>query len=200
MVGLVKWLMIIQASVDKIQSDGLSDWAPASRRIRSEDEVESDEADTGDYDEAIFRERVRQSLNELEKAVDQLKPARSLIGHNNPPELLIDIPYTIDDEEIVRRIIRNVRDQVEAEGEPLVANLDASRQTLTEFKNKIGAWISQKAELSVDEAAKSFGKTIGNLAAVGVVAALALAIYNFWALLQAAAKAIGDWISFTQLP
>ena len=174
------------------------DWAPAGRRIRPEYEAESDDGDDDDKDEIIARERVRRSLNQLDDAVNQLGLARSLIGHNKPPELLIDVPYTVEDEETIRQIIVNVREQTEAE--PLIDSLASSRQFLTELCGKVGTWISQKSNLAADEAAKSFGKTIGRLAAAGVAGALAAAIYNLWAALQGAASAIADWISVIQLP
>lgn len=190
----------IEAAAGAIQSDGTWEWAPAGRRVRPEDEVEDDKVDGSTFDEAVIREKVRQSLDDLEHAAEQLRPVRSLIGHNNPPEPIIDVPYTIDDEQSVQAVTRNVREQLEVEGELPVENLITRRRTLMELWDKIGAWIAQKTNLAADEAAKSFGKTIGNLAATGVSAALGAAIYNFWAVLQTAAKTIGEWISYIQLP
>jgi hypothetical protein len=94
---------LIEEVVEEVEADGLSEWAPVNDPYQDDDERElhaletlddfSDERSPtyGSPADLAARERVRNVLDELQKALDQSPPIG--IGHNKPPE-------SIDNEQI----------------------------------------------------------------------------------------------------
>jgi hypothetical protein len=170
---------IIQAAIEEIEEDGLTDWAPNSRRIqRPEDEPPGVESSSPEKLHAEMLERIA----ELEKTLAEVQPPPVGIGHNNPPEPIDDAaPLTIEETQSVHNAIAVLKTQPIIPGsEPKEAVEAANR--LLEFGKKVTGYIAAKADVFVDAAAKSagseFGKWTVKLAAWTMVAKLLADVGN----------------------
>jgi hypothetical protein len=206
----------IQAVVDDVESDGLTDWAPGTdhpdhERARAEWAEERDREEVGQsplteilamlergteprfggQEERAQRRAILSRLEALESELEALKPAHGGIGHNRPPEDDGAITVIEDAQEAAVEIRTElVKDTPDA----LVVARATSR-----LQTAIG-WLLKK----VDTAADAFAKTIGAAAATG--AAVVVGGYATKALPKLAELAndvvakTTDWLQNVTLP
>lgn len=191
---------IIEAAANGVQSDGTFDWAPSGRRIRAEYEDDQDRDNSDSESDPV--ERVRQSMRDLENALDALPANPGGIGHNRAPEPLDDaVPYKEEDLLAVRSVVLSVNEQTKVEGKPDLSVLTASAATLSEVGGKIGEWAAGKLNLAIDEAVKNFGAVVGSWLGRLVVAGLASPLLlRLWDALKNAYYDLQNWTEYLQLP
>ncbi|MET3352402.1 UNVERIFIED_ORG: hypothetical protein ABID33_000285 [Xanthobacter viscosus] len=199
----------IRQAVDKVESDGITNWAPSRNHpnhpnqqyAREElvDEYPDDKPEErplqqvlkmlesgatpifGGEEERAQRREILSRLDVLEAELKALKPAHGGIGHNRPPE----------DEE-TSPIVGEVQEAVAEIGAEMVkATPDALAvaQATSRLQTAIG-WLQKKADTAVD----AFAKSLGNAAGISVAG---LATYVTSQFLPGVAKAASDVVSAT---
>lgn len=176
----------IQAVVEEVESDGLTDWAPGThhpdhQRARDEwaaERREEEEEDSplhqlltrleggatprfGGAEERAQRTEILSRLNALEAELGALKPIHGGMGHNHPP----------DDEEAIPVLEEALQTTAEIRGELMKETPDAlvvARAT-SRLQTAIN-WLLKKADVAAD----SFAKSIGDASGKGISVALGL--------------------------
>ena len=176
----------IEQAVEEIHSSGTFDWAPHDDRIAPE----SDQDEIQDSYLDVLRR-----LDDLDTKLSEVVRLQfGNIGHNNPPSKVEpDTPLTR--QELLE--IRSVAALLRAQKPSSIPTIDVRKRLglFHEKARKIVDWLLEKADLVSTEAAKSFGRTTGTVAAVGLTAQ-SFGVWNsLMDMLFFAAQAIGDWLN-----
>ncbi len=117
-------------------------------------------------DEVIMHRyrRMQEAVAEMEDALHNMPFGR---GHNQPPELVEENPL----DELDRQALEQAIDQlgrIEARLEEKTPALEAAQETTSGILRKLASAMANSIGNGFDEFMKSFGKTLGPIAAVGV--------------------------------
>jgi hypothetical protein len=181
----------MQDAVTRIEEDGF-DWSPRPDN-EPDDGVYSINDPLPDFsefqpdDEAYsdvetLRQEMHTRLDQLEELVRSRMPTHGGMGHNQPPELLDELPAEVDLDELLEAIVDARR-----EGNATTPDLRKSEQVARQFRQwagAIGRWTAERANAQVDNVVTGLTAGTTILWAHDIVAGL-----------MAAAKAVGDWIS-----
>ena len=170
-------------------------WVPHSNRIRPEDQIFQESETTvpnmsaQDYFDSVVRPR----LHEVEDSLSRFNDSPPQIGHNGPPESIYDSPVS---ETILSQMRQTVHEtSVEGlSGSPDPSRLRETARLFTSVSNQVLRWLAAKADVVAHEMAKSFGRYIGRLLAVGIPATLAEYYFELITRLSTAADVVFDWI------
>lgn len=167
---------VVQAATEIIQSDGLFDWAPASRRLREEVELEEsvEAIETEDIEAAIST-----ALDAVVESAKKVNAHRGGIGHNNPPEPIDDMAFDLADEARLFTSTRNIRTALEEE-DLTEERIAEDRNVLSDISIKILKWLAGKADRAVD----SFSSTLGKLVATGAFGVVGDLIFDLGSKIQ----------------
>jgi len=196
---------VIDAAIEKVQSDGLFDWAPTSHHESSIDfygEVLDEQLNQEDFgfqelreiavseqaigigtqEELSARIGLSKKLEGFNKSFVAPKPHGG-IGHNHPPE---DLGVTEGDIESIKQSLSRIEKELSSEkpDTEVVAN-----QSLT--LQKVSSWALGKADKTVDEFTKGFASTLGKTAAVGLAA---IPVSQFWTELSDILGGVKQWL------
>ncbi|RWK44909.1 MAG: hypothetical protein EOR47_33450 [Mesorhizobium sp.] len=198
----------MQKAVEEIEKDGLYDWAPTD--IGNDAPYEEDDGiysindplpdiippEDVEDDDALTVEQLRQEmLQRLDRLEDLIRAGqrdRGMIGHNNPPSPIDDLPVTRGDLDEIQRAIGELRHQAQAP-EPAIEAVHASSTVLRRVAGTIGGWLVDRVNAAVDAGIQ--GLIPGAVGAV--VVAYAGQLYE---LLQGAAAAAMHWVQALPLP
>lgn len=169
---------IIEKAVRKVESDGIINWAPAHPEYFDD---EPDHFDSTEQNQSDFVDRAHDTLDELETAAKRLDALRRSggVGHNNPPELIDEIPYGLGDEGKLFFSTGRIREVMSSDNiSP--GDLAEPRDNLSEIRDKILKWLAEKANKVVD----AFADTLGRGLAVMLLISIAKGIEKLLALLS----------------
>lgn len=196
----------ILEAIEKIQSDGLFDWAPSHRHSDSIDFYE--EAIAEDYKQEEFSfEEIRKIASEghreglgseREKAAraavleqiaalkdDLPKPAsHGGIGHNQPPQ-----EFELQGEEL--KEVTGSLETIETELASDEPNIEVVAQKASVLRKAVG-WVAEKIDTTVNAFCKSFGTTLGVAAAASIPTAILTLPY--WGKLAVLLGGLKEWI------
>jgi hypothetical protein len=141
---------------------------------------------------AALRATMLQRFDELEALIRAGQRDRGMIGHNNPPGPIDDLPITRGDLDEIQRAIDEVRGQAQAP-QPATETVRASSGTLRRMAGVIGGWLADRANAVVDAGIQ--GLILGAVGAAVIQYAEQLVT-----LLNTAAAVAMDWIHALQLP
>lgn len=196
----------ILEAVEEIQSDGLFDWAPSHRHPDSinfyEDTVAENYAQE-DYSFDELREIASKGQSaglgaeqEMAARTDLLEQLAALkddlpkpapyggIGHNHPPQ-----EFELHGEEL-EETTKNLN-AIEAELASNEPNVEVVAQRASFLRKAVG-WVAGKIDTTIDAFCKSFGATLGKVAAVAVPAAI-LAL-PYWGKLAVLLGSLKEWL------
>lgn len=177
---------IIDEAISELE-DETSEWVPnANRRLPPEDEEVDDEPNGDTVEEAY--DRVLDEVANLELLLDQIFEAAPGIGHNFPPEPIIETsPLTTADKQQLVAALETLKNQTPtpadggAAATAAVAVIEAKRKTLT-------TWLLGQGDAFVSEAMKEAGKELGKW---GMRALIGAAVAHMSGLDQA----VINWLS-----
>ena len=172
---------VVEAAVSEVERDGTFHWAPTDNNPKHTGESDENGEDGyepvpptlddiekriesgvtprfGDPIETRSRKALRNEISRLRDAIEDEQLRHGGIGHNRPPESKsLSAKKT-------REVTKAVNEIDEETARP-VPNVEAVVES-TGRLHKVFGWVRRKLDLSVD----SFMKTLGTLAAGGVVA------------------------------
>ncbi len=163
---------------------------PRSKSLRAERTVLGGGA--SDWREQIraSRAELRGEIKNLRSIIENLPPPNSMIGHNQPPNRIEDIPLGEADHSAILEAVEDLDNEASSDA-PDVTNITRSIETLRAASKKVGVWLAKKADLAVDETIKSTIKaaTIGG----AIYIALRDQIANV-------ADVVGRWLTLLSAP
>lgn len=198
----------MQQAVEEIQKDGLYDWAP----IETGNDIPEDEEDDGIYsineplpditppddpeDYGVsgveqFRHEMLGRLDALEELIRAGQRDRGMIGHNNPPSPIDDLPITRGELDEIQRAIEELRRQAQAP-EPATEAVRTSSAVFRRVAGTIGGWLADRGNALVDAGIQGL---IPGTISIAVVAYAG----QLYELLQSAAAAAMDWVQALSL-
>lgn len=203
--GIVSDDVILKA-VDKVQSEGIFDWAPSGRhpdQVAVAEEAAAEDWHNGGYtfedlksisvgseapglgstQERAKRTEVLEKLTELEVRFPS-PGEHGGIGHNNPPD-----EFAIADADIL--VIRKDLEEVKTElskDTPDVPKVAEKASNLSKFTG----WMGDKFDKTIDEFCKSFGSTLGKTMGVALPASLLASPY--WGKFVELLVSLKDWL------
>lgn len=180
---------LIDQVVDQVQSDGLYDWAP--KNIGDNETADPDDGSwpsiviTDPPEEHLSEEAARQEvldrLTALETANARLGDQPPMMGHNQPPEPLEDVPLSGADGRTIKVVIQLVRKEAES-GKPDAQRLDREASKLRVIASRLGGWLKRRLNKGADAFAIALG------------AGLAANLSGLYEALVGAWQAIANWI------
>lgn len=204
----------LEAIRDEVESEGLYDWAPGpdhpNMQARHEDWLDDQEPDEppdlneivgrieagaqiqlGNFGELMQREEVGKSVARLQNALDELRPQRGGIGHNQPPSDIEADPPPEKATEIEEAATEINTEIAKPQPEPLKVGR-AAQALLGALK-----YLAKKLDTTLEE----FLKKLGAGAALALVAKIGFS--DVWAKVALAAKDVLDtvttWLSMITL-
>lgn len=201
----------IQAVVDEVESEGLTDWAPGPdhpnhRRAREDLEAERRKDDQEElplqqllkmlesgaiphFDRKEEREQRREILFRLDALgaeLDALKPTYGGVGHNLPPEDMVMAPAL----EAAQKATTEIRGELAKETPDALSVARATSRLQTAI-----SWLLKKADMAADAFAKSLGDAAGKSAVIVISACAASEVFP--GLAKAASEVLSvtiDWL------
>ncbi len=114
-----------------------------------------------DQDHNVLVDEVHSRLDELERFIEPIVSAHSMIGHNNPPyDQRIDEPFTRSDWLDMQDALDEIRGGV-AKTEVSEVNLKAPIEVLEAKNGKLSKWITTRATKMVDSTLVAVGTALG---------------------------------------
>lgn len=164
-----KW---IDETIELIEKDGTTEWAPTSSGDYYEHPDPENETTDRDGETARISARVLQRLDALETALAVLPAAPANIGHNVPPETIGLPPYSDEDAAEMRAAIEETRSEIEREA-PDPTRLATLARRFGSWSAKLGSWLAKKGDLAVDELIKNSIKALTWTTAIGLLGEVA---------------------------
>ncbi len=184
----------IEAAAQETFGDGWQ-WAPNGRRVLPEEELsgrtrpQSTPASASEF----FEDNVSVQLRELEGVLARSHDVPPPIGHNQPPRELDHSPL---DAAALQRLQDAVRETL-AEGRsgaPDVSLLETRAYYFNRVAKQVLGWLAKKADVALDEVAKSFGNYMGKFLAAGLTVTVLDFHLELSSKLSSAAESILKWI------
>ncbi|WP_417264306.1 hypothetical protein [Celeribacter sp.] len=119
-----------------------------------EDEDQSSFASEEDFVERLqLQSELIDRLEKLESLLNQVDAQLPARGHNNPPEMIEDGPYSSGQMQAVMQVVRSMQSEAQ-KFQPNVESLAEKTDGLKAFADRLLAWFKQKADLTVDTTIK----------------------------------------------
>jgi hypothetical protein len=174
-------LSVIEEAVAEIEIDGLLEWAP----VASEDDYRDDDEPVEDREERL-RADVQRNLQILDEAVDQFRNL-AMRSHNQPPELVDDLPIDIEVVEEVVQASAEVRNEL-AVPSSAVENVE---KQLSVFQRVAGMIAGARKDVIVGLGVNALYEVLANLDPV---------IHQLWTALTDVVHAVSQWLAYINPP
>ena len=130
---------------------------------------------------------VHEVRNGEEATIEDLRDKPPLMGHNQPPEPLENLPFTRDEGQTIKLVIEAVRREAE-KPTPDVDRVKEGASKLRFTASGLGHWLKKR----LDKGSDAFAKTMG----AGLAAALLAQLTALYEALVGASQVIANWIEF----
>lgn len=135
------------------------------------------------------RYAVKESVSEAQIVLNDARPANAQMGHNNPPDDIEDIPYTKEDEELIARVLGELK-HASDEPDPDVSKLGSNIAELRVVFAKIGKWFAKKLDMAVNVIIT----TLVTGGTITVLPEFQAWLLSLWAKLQPVIETVTNWI------